>query len=184
MAGPIKRLKERPPGHRKALAPKVGLNWVPHPAKSSFPRSPTSQFISNPAVPNPRSPSTHLRRHRQEAQPICPSPRTSHKQNDHIREPFETPQGYFRSPIAPTIPVARSSPLTTITALSQNSLFTRPSLATNTPPKTDKAEHGCKPGACLSNSLAFSIVEVGLGLDAHDGSRLGRVPPGHSARAG
>lgn len=113
-------------------------------------------MAADPSLPSqPKKPS-----------PIRPSLRTTQSQNGQVLILPKLPTALRPSTNTQTIPPTRSSPLITIAALSQNSLFTKPSLATNTPPK---AEHGCKPGLAIKNSVAFSIVEVGLGLDAHDG---------------
>ena len=133
VAGPIKRLKERPPGHRKALAPKVGLNSVLHlPSRPSLDPQLRSSFPT-PSVHQPRSPSPIFAVTAKKPSQYVPVSEQATTKTTTSVNPLETPQGYFRPLITPTIPLARSSPLITITALSQNSLFTRLSLATNTP---------------------------------------------------
>ncbi len=93
-----------------------------------------SSSITDPSS-NPTWPLTHLSRRNQRSPhqyvPVSerPSPKTAASLSSR-----NSPQ---RMPVtnAQTIPPARSLPLITITALSQNSLFTRTSLATNTPTK-------------------------------------------------
>ena len=119
------------------------------------------QFVvhAKPSSPNPAKPLTHLPGPSQEP-PIRPSLRTTRSQTTTPATPLKLSTGYSRSLITPIIPPARSSPIITFTALSQNSLFTRPSLATNTPPK---AEHGCKPGLASVIRWHFRLSRWALG---------------------